>query len=93
MTNRPTPYIENYDMLYITQFGFRKDISTEGAILEFIDNEYNSIIRSQHFAEIVIDLPKDFEMVNHDIFLLKLFHFGFRGITHDRFKSYLSNRV
>ena len=43
---------------------------------------------------IFIDLKKAYDMyaVNHDILLIKLYHYGIRGIILDWFKLYISNR-
>ena len=69
MSNRLNSYIENNNILSSKQFGFRKGISTGDAILDFLDNVYNSINMSKHLAAVYLDLPKVFDTVNHNILL------------------------
>ena len=86
--NRLNSYIGSNNI-----FGFRKAISTKDAIFEFVDDAYNSINKFEYLAAVCLDLSKAFDTVNNDILFGKLHHLGFRGIIHDWFKSYLSNRV
>ena len=65
----------------------------EVAILENLDDAYNSINRPEYLAAVCLVLSKASDTVNHEILLGKFHHLGFRGIFHDWFKSYLSNRV
>ena len=43
-------------------------------------------------CSIFVDLKKAFDIVEHDIILSKLEHYGIRRLTNDWFKSYLLNR-
>lgn len=42
---------------------------------------------------VFIDFKKAFDIVDHNILLDKLSHYGFRGINKDWFSSYLNNRM
>ena len=50
------------------------------------------LTKNEFGCGIFIDLKKAFDTVNHAILLTKLNHYGIRGVVHDWFKSYLSQR-
>ena len=79
IANRMTNYLEDHDILSKTQFGFRKNMGTESALLNYIDNIQNQLNDRKYSISIFMDLSKAFDVINHDILKHKLYHYGFRG--------------
>ena len=92
MYNRLIKFIDKYDLLYDSQYGFRAKHSTQQAIIDITHKIQQNMDHGKYTCGIFIDLKKAFDTVNHDILLKKLHHYGIRGIILDWFKSYLSNR-
>ena len=84
--------LEEKQILYYKQFGFRKDFSTNKAILNLLEIIQKALHDGQIACGIFIDFEKAFDTVSHDILLEKLDHYGIRGISNDWFRSYLSDR-
>ena len=85
-------YIDKFQLLYKYQYGFRKNHSTDHALIELVDQIRFSIDNNQMTCGIFVDLSKAFDTVNHQILLGKLEHYGIRGKALELFKSYLSER-
>ena len=86
-------FVEKNDLIYSSQYGFRKGHSTEHAILDITNAIQTNMNQGLFSCGIFIDLRKAFDTVDHDILLNKLYHYGFRGIINDWFASYLKNRT
>ena len=84
--NRCYEFLSKYDILYDKQFGFRNKHSTYiMAVLDFVNNITDAIDNDMYTVGI-------FNTIDHIILLAKLYHYGFRGVSHDWLKNYLSDR-
>ena len=92
MHKRLYNFLEEHNILFCNQFGFRKNNSTSLALIQITEKIKESIDNKQYGCGIFIDLCKAFDTVNHSILFTKLEHYGIRGTAFQWFKSYLSNR-
>jgi hypothetical protein len=61
-------------------------------LLSITERICKALDNGQFACGVFIDLKKAFDTVDHNILLSKLFHYGIRGIPHEWFQSYLSDR-
>ena len=85
-------FLKSSDILYKHQFGFRKQHSTNHALLSIVEQVRTSLDNKMYSCGVFIDLEKAFDTVNHQILLSKLNNYGIRGVANQWFSSYLSNR-
>ena len=90
--NRSYDFLSKNNILYKKQYGFRTNHSTYMAVIDFINDVSRAIDDGMNTVGIFMDLSKAFDTIDHDILLAKLHHYGFRGISQDWFRNYLSNR-
>ena len=93
MHKRLINYVEKHRILSEHQFGFRKNRSTEHAILELTDKISKAIDEGKYTVGIFLDLSKAFDTVNHEILIKKLQHYGIRGIGLQWFINDLQERT
>ena len=85
-------FITNCGILTDNQYGFRKNMSTQDAIIKFFDFIYNALDQNKHAVAIFIDYQKAFDLVDHQILYRKLNAYGIRGTALELVTSYLTNR-
>ena len=92
MYNHLYDFMEQYNIIYDYQFGFRQKHSTQQAIISLVQNITQSLDSGDIVIGLFLDLKKAFDTVNHDILLRKLHAYGIRGNILTWFNSYLTYR-
>ena len=68
------------------QFGFRQKYSTVHALISLTEHIRKNLNEGNISCGIFVDLQKVFDTDEHDILLLKLEHYGVRGLTNEWLK-------
>ena len=84
-------FINSQLILHLYQFGFCSHVGTQDAIKKFFNFEANKLDKHENFSAIYLDVAKVFDSINHDVLLNKLYCYGFRGVGHQWFSSYIKN--
>lgn len=92
MHKKLTTFLEQNKILFKSQYGFRALHSCEHALLEAQNHLNTALDKKQIAALLLIDFSKAFDMVDHNILLNKLEHYGIRGNFLSWFRSYLIGR-
>ena len=73
--------------------GFRKNYSTQHALLNLLKHWQNSLDNSCVVGTVLMDLSKAFDSLPHDLLLAKLSAYGFDKCSLRLLQSYLCNRM
>ena len=91
MYNHLISFIDKEDILYTSQFGFRKSHSTNHAIISLVEKVKQALDSGKVLVGVFLDLKKALDTVDHKILIDKLFKYGIRGNILNWFKSCLTN--
>lgn len=93
INTRLTDFLNKYNLLSKSQYGFRKGISTEDAILDLTSCITNYLDDKQKTMCIFLDIKKAFDTVSVPTLLHKIEKLGIRGMFHKLLTSYLTDRT
>ena len=86
-------YLDKHTLLHKNQSGFRKNHSTESALILMTNTWLKAINNGKLVGCAMIDFRKAFDLVDHELLLQKLRIYKFSESTLLWFKSYLNNRT
>ena len=94
MYNKIVQYLNQNNILYKHQYGFRAKHSTIHPIIHLLNNcaEASNKKEAEYTIAILCDLSKAFDVISHKILIHKLNIYGIRGIVSKWLENYLSGR-
>ena len=93
VNSQVTNYLNDNDILTKFYSGFRKNHSTQTALISITDNILRNIDKGLITPTILMDLSKAFDTIDHPLMLQKLLRYGFDTHSMFWFNSYLQNRL
>ena len=83
--NRMNEFMNKFSKINESQFGFRQNSSTNDALNYLMENITNNLESKLLSAILSIDLCKAFDTIDHELLILKMENYGFRGVAKDFF--------
>ena len=90
--DRITRFLNNNNLIYPLQFGFRHNYSSDHALPNLTEDITKNLDQGKVGCGIFVDLQITFDTADHDVLLAKLEHYVIQGAANDSFKFYLSDR-
>lgn len=92
LNNRLITYLNKFNLLSQSQFGFRRGLSTEDAVTALTSIIIKQVDKGNKCLTVFLDMKKAFDSVSIPTLLFKLEQIGIRGIPLELFRNYLTNR-
>ena len=85
-------YLNKYELIHVSQSGFRKKHSCQTALIKLLDQWMSYIDGGNIVGSLFIDFRKAFDVVDHSILMKKLSLYKLNELSLHWFSSYLCNR-
>ena len=83
MYKRLYTFLDNKNIIYDLQFGFRQQYCTSHVLINITENIRKALDDGNIGCGGFVDLQKAFDNVDHQILLAKLNHYGIPGVSND----------
>lgn len=92
LNNRLIKFLNKNNIISNHQYGFRAGMSTEDAVVDLLEHITKQLDQGLKCVGIFLDLRKAFDTGYTPALLTKLNNVGVRGVAHDIFSDYLTDR-
>ena len=92
VTSHIMKHADANNIMYPLQHGFRRGLSCETQLLEFIDDISKNLDTGKQTDCLIMDFSKAFDKVSHSLLIHKLDHYGIRGKTNRWIQNFLADR-
>ena len=92
MHNRLYMFLNDDNIIYPLQFGFRQKYFTSFALIHLTETIKEALDQGKYCCGVFLDLQKAIDTANHNTLKGKLKHYGIRGVAYSWFESYLKGR-
>ena len=89
LKSRYIDFMDKNKIINKSQFGFKKGVSISDALTDLTGTIASNILK--YCAAISIDLKKAYDSISHDLLIIKLDKYGFRGVSLQLLISFLNN--
>ena len=92
ITSSIMAHADRHNILHPLQHGFRKGLSCDTQLVEFIDDITRNLDNGRQTDCLIMDFSKAFDSVCHSLLTHKLHHYGIKGKTNKWIQSFLNDR-